>query len=141
MFADHKSAPKRLEKAKRVCAPCDYREGCLLWAVTRGEEGVWAGTDEQERKAIAARLGVTPVRPTLDLPRTVRNNVAHGTAVGVEVHRKRYMPLCGECASFVEGRYVAADRRPCGACGTLLLPASLSKHKRLSCPEREQVAS
>jgi len=139
MFADRKSAPTRLARAKKVCDPCDYRDGCLMWALTRGEEGVWAGTDDEDRKQLAKRMGIVVERPRLNLPR-VATTVPHGTSVGVESHRKRYDPLCGECEAFDQGRHVAADRRPCVACGTLLLPKSLRKHKRLSCPARQAVA-
>lgn len=141
MFADRKSAPRRLEQAKRVCDPCGWRDGCLSWALTHGEEGVWSGTDEGERKVIAAKLGIVPERPTMNLPRTVSAKVPHGTAVGVEVHRKRYMPLCDLCATYDQGRQVVGERVPCRDCGAMLLPASMAKHRRRSCPGRAQVAS
>ncbi|HEY2077020.1 MAG TPA: WhiB family transcriptional regulator [Streptosporangiaceae bacterium] len=41
--------------AKAVCASCAIRRRCLEYALdTRQEHGVWGGTSEDERRAIAA---------------------------------------------------------------------------------------
>jgi WhiB family transcriptional regulator, redox-sensing transcriptional regulator len=41
--------------AKGVCASCAIRRLCLEYALgTRQEHGVWGGTSEDERRAIAA---------------------------------------------------------------------------------------
>lgn len=42
--------------ARRLCAGCPFTTPCLVWAVRRCEQGVWAGTTEQERKAIRREL-------------------------------------------------------------------------------------
>jgi WhiB family redox-sensing transcriptional regulator len=45
-----------LARAKAVCASCAVREQCLDYAVETGQaHGVWGGTTEDERRAIAAR--------------------------------------------------------------------------------------
>jgi hypothetical protein len=139
MFADRKSSPKRLEAAKRVCVPCGYRDGCLMWALTRGEEGVWAGTDDEDRKHLAKRMKIVVERPRLGLPRA-RNDIPHGTAVGVEAHRKRYDPLCDECSVFATGRISTAPRNKCNDCGKELQVSSMSKHRRRSCPGKRVAA-
>jgi WhiB family transcriptional regulator, redox-sensing transcriptional regulator len=42
--------------AKAVCATCPVRESCLEFAlVTRQEDGVWGGLDENERRRLRRR--------------------------------------------------------------------------------------
>ncbi|MGH9151004.1 MAG: WhiB family transcriptional regulator [Acidimicrobiales bacterium] len=38
--------------AKSVCGTCSVREACLEWALTSGEEGVWGGLTERERRRL-----------------------------------------------------------------------------------------
>lgn len=128
LFFPDRVGSVQAERAKEKCGACPYVEGCLNWAVTRGEEGIWGGTDERDRRRICQRRGIVPQRPVLDLPRADRSLIVHGTAVGVEYHQRHYQSLCDECSQFNSGRY--AGRRPCGDCGTMLLPASVRKHAR-----------
>ena len=40
-------------RAKRLCAGCPVRVGCLVGAVERGEQyGVWGGSGETERRSL-----------------------------------------------------------------------------------------
>lgn len=41
--------------ARRVCRRCTVRPECLDWAIANKEQGIWAGTDERERRNIALR--------------------------------------------------------------------------------------
>jgi WhiB family redox-sensing transcriptional regulator len=42
--------------AKAVCASCPVREACLAFAlVTRQDDGVWGGLDENERRRLRRR--------------------------------------------------------------------------------------
>ena len=42
--------------AKAVCASCPVREACLEFAlITRQDDGVWGGLDEQERRRVRRR--------------------------------------------------------------------------------------
>ncbi|HEX3621337.1 MAG TPA: WhiB family transcriptional regulator [Acidimicrobiales bacterium] len=44
------------ELAKAVCASCPVREACLEFAlVTRQDDGVWGGLDENERRRLRRR--------------------------------------------------------------------------------------
>ena len=52
-------------QAKRICAQCSIRRGCLSWALATGQPaGIWGGMDKEDRKQIrsratrAARAGV-----------------------------------------------------------------------------------
>lgn len=46
----------QIEEAKHVCARCEVRADCLLWALTIGEDhGVWGGLSEDERRALRRR--------------------------------------------------------------------------------------
>lgn len=97
------TSDKRINKVKAECATCPFRDPCLAWAVHYKEDGIWGGKTDRERRGIAEAWGVTqrivkvkvvPHGPTKD------NLVPHGTAVGVESHRKRYTALCDVCAEF-----------------------------------------
>lgn len=45
-----------VEAAKAVCATCPVREACLEFAlVTRQDDGVWGGLDENERRRLRRR--------------------------------------------------------------------------------------
>lgn len=40
------------EKAKRICAGCPVREGCLDFAIDTGQQyGIWGGLNQDERAA------------------------------------------------------------------------------------------
>lgn len=42
--------------AKAVCATCPVREACLEFAlITRQDDGVWGGLDENERRRVRRR--------------------------------------------------------------------------------------
>jgi WhiB family redox-sensing transcriptional regulator len=45
-----------VRRAKAICAQCAIREQCLDYAIdSRQYHGIWGGTTEDERSAIAAR--------------------------------------------------------------------------------------
>ena len=50
---EHSAAHARqAEPAKRVCAACPVRAGCLQYALRTGVAGVWGGTTDEERRRI-----------------------------------------------------------------------------------------
>jgi WhiB family transcriptional regulator, redox-sensing transcriptional regulator len=45
----------QIDQAKRICRACPVQQPCLAWALELGvESGIWAGTTEDERRAIRA---------------------------------------------------------------------------------------
>lgn len=49
-------AATQVEQAKVVCRRCPAVEPCLTWAIETGQDsGVWGGTSEEERRALARR--------------------------------------------------------------------------------------
>jgi WhiB family redox-sensing transcriptional regulator len=50
------AAIEQIERAKAVCARCRVRSECRAWAVSRGEYGIWGGTDGTERARIRRAL-------------------------------------------------------------------------------------
>ena len=49
-------AAVQVEEAKVVCRRCPVVSDCLSWAVETGQDaGVWGGTSEDERRALARR--------------------------------------------------------------------------------------
>ena len=45
-----------IARAKAVCASCPVRQECLDFAlITRQDDGVWGGLDENERKRVRRR--------------------------------------------------------------------------------------
>jgi WhiB family redox-sensing transcriptional regulator len=46
--------------AKLICGGCPVRAECLEYALEAGEEGVWGGTDDDERRELSRqRQGVS----------------------------------------------------------------------------------
>lgn len=39
-------------EAKRICAQCPVQEPCLAFALEHYEEGIWAGTNRQQRQRL-----------------------------------------------------------------------------------------
>lgn len=56
-IGDTNRGPARLqaEEAKAVCRRCEVIDTCLEWASTTGQEGVWGGTTDDERRALIRR--------------------------------------------------------------------------------------
>ncbi|MBT2414418.1 WhiB family transcriptional regulator [Streptomyces sp. ISL-12] len=56
-FPGEKSAADLLQKeaAKAVCGHCPLIERCLQGALDRNEQGVWGGTDEDDRRRMKRR--------------------------------------------------------------------------------------
>jgi WhiB family redox-sensing transcriptional regulator len=51
-------ALRQIAKAKRICRTCPAQTQCLAWALGNGvTDGVWGGTTEDERRAIARSPG------------------------------------------------------------------------------------
>jgi len=49
-------AAVQVDEAKTVCRRCAVVEDCLAWAIETGQDaGVWGGTSEDERRALARR--------------------------------------------------------------------------------------
>jgi WhiB family transcriptional regulator, redox-sensing transcriptional regulator len=40
-----------IEEAKQVCRTCPVSAACLRWALDSGDDGVWGGTTENERRS------------------------------------------------------------------------------------------
>ena len=55
MFPENKDTERR---AKRFCAVCPVRNECLAYALEHFEHGVWGGTTEDERRALARRTRI-----------------------------------------------------------------------------------
>ncbi len=49
-------AAKQIARAKRVCQGCVVRRRCLAWALDTGQQGVWGGTTDAERRAVRRAL-------------------------------------------------------------------------------------
>lgn len=43
------------EQARNICRRCPAIRECLEWAITHKEDGLWAGTTFDQRKALAER--------------------------------------------------------------------------------------
>lgn len=54
---------RRMSAARQLCAACDVQMECLDYALANGEQhGVWGGTTEKERRAVARSVHGTPER-------------------------------------------------------------------------------
>lgn len=40
------------EQAKAVCAGCPVRAECLAWALDSGQDGIWGGLTEDQRRTL-----------------------------------------------------------------------------------------
>ncbi|GGT43588.1 WhiB family transcriptional regulator [Streptomyces purpureus] len=62
--------------AKAVCLSCEVRLECLEYALTHGEQGVWGGTTEGQRRAIRRTRRDQPERePEVEDAKSQRNSV------------------------------------------------------------------
>ncbi len=41
----------QIEAAKQICRTCPVSAPCLRWALESGDDGVWGGTTEDERRS------------------------------------------------------------------------------------------
>ncbi len=48
-------APSQTDEARAICARCLVTDECLTFALEHGEQGVWGGTDEADRRAMRKR--------------------------------------------------------------------------------------
>ena len=82
--------------AKAACAACPFLEGCLAYALTHVEAGIWAGTTEEQRQQLRTRYGIKAVTPTglvairdrvVDLDRSGASRLDIATQLGLTVDR------------------------------------------------------
>jgi WhiB family redox-sensing transcriptional regulator len=45
----------QIVKAKAVCRRCPVSQECLAWALASGQDGIWGGLTEDERRALRRR--------------------------------------------------------------------------------------
>lgn len=45
----------QIEEAKAICRECPIIVGCLQWAISHKEFGIWGGTTKKERDAFKSR--------------------------------------------------------------------------------------
>jgi len=59
-LSDSGQSLEQAAKAKTVCARCEVRRQCLVFALVTGQvHGIWGGTSEQERRATTGRAACT----------------------------------------------------------------------------------
>jgi transcription factor WhiB len=74
------------EVAKAYCHAgdgCPVLDKCLQWALSRGEQGVWGGTDEAERRSMTRRQhkSVTRLAPHTFLGKSITRRNPNRKAV------------------------------------------------------------
>lgn len=55
--------------AQQICEPCPVSNKCLEYALGVKVLGIWAGTDEDDRKAIRKARGITAISITQEYER------------------------------------------------------------------------
>jgi len=55
--------------AQQICETCPVFDKCLNYALGVKVEGIWAGTDEHDRKAIRKARGITAISITQEYER------------------------------------------------------------------------
>jgi len=55
--------------AQKICDSCPVFNNCLQYALEVKVEGIWGGTDEEERKAIRKARGITAISITQEYER------------------------------------------------------------------------
>jgi WhiB family transcriptional regulator, redox-sensing transcriptional regulator len=99
--------PDRSDEARGVCAGCPVRVPCLLEALESGDEGIWGGTDEEQRRAILAELAAVPT-----------DTAGIGDQVAWLVRRQADRPIgvCPRCSgAFIDTTSVAGWCAHCTA--------------------------
>lgn len=56
-FADN---PAHISQAKAICGYCPCRTECLAYSLNHKVQGVWGGTDEEERARFCKDLNIVP---------------------------------------------------------------------------------
>lgn len=108
----HAEAGRKVCKGDGTTDPCPFLSSCFNYALTHAVEGVWGGKSDHERAAIRRkyRIKADPLQLTGWVKRSSlpRNGIPHGTAEGVERHRRKYEAPCPECQTFVDDERAAS---------------------------------
>jgi WhiB family redox-sensing transcriptional regulator len=64
-------------EAKRVCHRCPVIDECLEWALAVGEEGIWGGLDDEERRRLRRRAAVRHLGVAATAAEPSQNRCAH----------------------------------------------------------------
>jgi len=103
MFYPEKGGATR--EAKRICASCDVRSECLLYALNNAERfGVWGGLSERERRRLQAPAQRRKPGQHSDLL-----TKPCGTAAAYRRHLRHGENPCSACAA--AQRLAWAERR------------------------------
>lgn len=80
--------------AKKVCAGCEVRQECLVYALSSPVfiAGIWGGKTEKERRQMMR--GVKRLKP-----------IRHGTEAGAKAHSRRQEPPCAACREAATRRH------------------------------------
>ena len=71
-------------EARKVCRACPVQAECLEMALTIGADGIWAGTNAKQRRALGGRSSLDPT--------------IHFRPCGTEAARKRHRRAGESCA-------------------------------------------
>ena len=61
-FPEGEDALQTEAYAKHVCGKCEVKHECLLIALTNGYQGIWGGTNEEERKYLRKTRKQLPLK-------------------------------------------------------------------------------
>lgn len=96
---------------RALCRRCESRPACLLWALTAGEQGYWAGTTTQDRTEMIA-LGATDIHTADRLQDRARASIPaalHTEGQGSMSWYRTHGCRCQECRT-ANARYRAQQR-------------------------------
>lgn len=92
-------ATKAICKGSDERPPCPVLDACLLYALHNRVEGIWGGTDDDERNVLRKKLGIW-AEPVRMRPPSERRERTDGR-----------LATCPECRADVQSRNMARHRR------------------------------
>lgn len=126
-FPEHGGPQTRI---KTLCGGCPVIRECLSFATAHEEIGIWAGTNERDRRIIRRRY-----KPDTDMD--ILDAAPHGTIPALRAHRDRGETPCDKCAHATRARSYADQAAHDQA--SLALPLAFAERLEAAMHQQEEV--
>lgn len=80
-------------EVRKICAACEVKSECYMYALRHERHGFWGGTTPPERRKLRKAAGISVDTPTVAYVQTL----GHGTAAGYIRHLRLGLQPCDAC--------------------------------------------